>query len=239
MRAQIFFGLCFIIAAANAQAAESSSSAAETELRQVLRVLELPQQPNSHIEHPGWRDPEARTRLKQIVEKYPASEQSLTAQFWLGLITVEEGKPIVTNRAQRAEVMQVAIDHFSQVINKSPGSWQAKLAGIWKCVALYGARRWEEFRLETGNILASIPKYRDETNPEYLAILRANRMENSGIEPELRWMLIVAAACEDKTAEAIAVAEELQAKFPDWSKERRVAGTIERLKAGKKAFGCR
>jgi hypothetical protein len=239
MKTQISLILCFVLSAAGTQAGEPSTSSATAELQEALRILEQPKQPDSHIEHPGWRDPQAKVRLMQIVEKYPTSDESLTAQFWLGLITVEEGKPIVTNRTQQAEVMQLAIHHFNQVINKSPDSWQAKLAGVWKCVALYGARRWEEFRLETGKVLASIPKYRDETNPEYLAILRAHRMESSGIEPELRWMLIVAAACEEKTAEAIAVAEELQAKFPDWSTHRRVAGTIERLKAGKKAFGCR
>jgi hypothetical protein len=63
-------------------------------------------------------------------------------------------------------------------------------------------------------------------------------MSVADVEPEVRWMLVVGATCEGKPSEAITLAEDLQAKFPEWSARRKVAGTIDLLKAGKKAFAC-
>jgi hypothetical protein len=208
------------------------------DLVSAMEALQEPQHPDSHIEHPGWYKPEVRQKLRDIAEKYPNTEEATTAELWLAVAELEVGQTVI-DRAKRREGMLAVASAFARVIKASPRSWQAKAARIGKAAALFGAKLWDEFRVEAGEILTNTPEYKDESNIEYKAFLHAYKMSGPDVEPELRWMLIVAAACEDKRSEAIVVAEELQAKFPEWSAKRKLAGTIELLKSGEKAFGCR
>ncbi len=239
MRTIITMLVCvsFVNCAAKAAAENLAAQQRKAELAVALSELNTPQQESSYIEHPGWHKPEVREKLKNFATKYPNTEEAITAELWLATAELEAGQA-VSDRAKRSENMLTVASTFSRVIEASPQSWQAKAAHIGRVSALFGAKRWRDFRAETDDMLTRIAEYKGESNAAYLEFLRAHKMSGSDIEPESHWMLIVAATCEDKTSEAIALAESLQAKFPEWSTKRKLAGTIELLKLGKKPFGC-
>jgi hypothetical protein len=220
----------------NAIAQDRTAQQRIAELAAAIQELNAPQQPNSHIEHPGWHNPDVRAKLKAIIEKYPDTDEALTAQLWLAIAELEVGQ--AASRAKKIENMTAVAAAFAQVIKTSPDSWQAKVAHIGRSAALFGAKQWDDFRAEANNVLARITAFQTESDPGYLDFLRQHKTNNAEIEPELRWMMIVAAACEAKTTEAVNIAEALQSQFPEWSARRKVAGTIELLKSGKPAFGC-
>lgn len=208
------------------------------ELAAVLQVLNEPPPADSYQQHPGWYRAEIRERLKGFVEKYPNTEEAVTAQVWLALAELEVGQS-VADRSKRRENMAAVASSFARVIDASPRSWQAKAASIGRTAALLGAQQWELLRVQASQVLDNIGQYKDESHPEYLAFLQVYKTNSSDIEPEIRWMLLLAARCEGKTADAIAIAENLQAKFPEFSARRKIAGTIELLKSGKKSLaGC-
>ncbi len=240
MRIVIKTMLCvsLVCCEANAAAGDAAAEQRRSELTAVVRELNAPATPDSFRDHPGWYNAELRTRLKSLAEKYPNTEEAVTAEMWLATAELEVGQT-VADRSKRRENMAALAAAFSRVTDASPHSWQAKAAGIGKTAALLGAAQWDELRVQVAQVLDSIGEYKNESHPDYLAFLQAYKMNSSDIEPEIRWMQLLATRCEGKTAEAIAIAEDLQAKFPEFSARRKIAGTIELLKSGKKSTaGC-
>jgi hypothetical protein len=216
---------------------DSATEQRRSDLTAALRELNAQPPQDSYQEHPGWHKSEVREKLKGIVTKYPNSEEAITAELWLATVELETGQA-ASGRAKKGESMLSVASTFERVIKSSPHSWQAKAAHVGRASALFGAKRWDEFRAEAGDILTNTAEYRAESNTGYLEFLRAHKMSGADVEPEFRWMMIVAASCEEKASEAIALAEDLQSKFPEWSAKRKLGGTIELLKSGKKPFGC-
>jgi hypothetical protein len=224
--------------AAKATAGDLATEQRKSDLAAVLRELNEPQHPDSHIEHPGWCKPEVREKVRSIVEKHPNTEEALTAELWLATAELEEGQTVV-NRLKRREGLLAVASVFAHVIKSSPDSWQAKAARIGRTGALLAAREWNEVRNQAMEILADISSYNQESNKGYVEFWRTHRATVADAEPEVRRMLLVATTCSGKTTEAIALAEEMQTKFPEWSRKT-LPGIIEVLTSGNSPFGdCR
>jgi hypothetical protein len=99
----------------------------KNELVAALQALQEPQQRDSHIERPGWYKPEVREKLRNIIEKYSDTEESLTAELWLATAELEVGQTILDRPKRRADMIRVA-SAFERVIQAAPHSWQAKAA---------------------------------------------------------------------------------------------------------------
>lgn len=203
------------------------------ELNSTLSLLNRTPAPDSDIERPGWSDPEVRKNLQAVIDKYPNTEESLTAEFWLTTIRFEEAQS-----STDLKLMGELSSKFESITSKSPSSWQAKAARVRRSASLFEARQWGAFRAQVGEVLSNIKSYIQEPADGYKTFLQSHKLIASDLEPEFRFLLIVAATREQKVSEAIALGEELQTKFPDWGKRNGIAGVVELLKAGKNPFGA-
>jgi hypothetical protein len=215
----------------------SSLAGRADELNSILKSLEETDQSDFTYEQSVQYRRETQQRLQRLVDANPNTEEALTAKLWLGTLQSDQTYAL-TERAKKRAALRAVYSLFDEVDRTAPNAWQGKLARLLKCSTLAEAGDWDRFRVEAADILSRIPDYVNETNQHYTAYMKTQGMNLSKLEPELRYLLIVAAACEGKTEEALRIARELQQKFPEWSERERIRGTIELLEAGKPAFGC-
>jgi hypothetical protein len=130
------------------------------ELAAALVALQEPQHSDSHIEHPGWYNPQVRDQLREIVDKYPKTDEALTAELWLATAELEVAQGVADHSKKHENLLLVA-SAYSRVIEISPSAWQAKAARIGRAGALLAAQQWAEARDQVTEILADIPSYTD------------------------------------------------------------------------------
>lgn len=221
----------FLAIASFTLAQDGSTTSRRAEFDRVLTMLGEPQKRNSHIQNPGWSNPETRKGLLRIVQKSPGTDEALTAELWLAIIDGEAANSNPSEKDARDTRLTLS-RHLAQIRHTHPTSWQAKAARFERALLLYSAKEWSSFRDETSGILSNIESLATESSRDFVFYIQQRRLESNEIEPELRFLLVGAAAREGRLDEAITQAEELQEKFPDWSNRRKVAGEISLFKQG-------
>jgi hypothetical protein len=234
--------VCISLLIAHPLVAVDSSAARQKELAVILPALQktppAPSNPDEPCdENPGWYDPTNRQALKTFVTKYPDTEEAYLAEVWLifaqspteGSRDMSENKRLWTSRAQRLET----------IISKTTRPGTAKIAKIERASALHRAEDYGGFEKQMDEILGHIKEYEAEKDKQFLSFCTVTDTPLSEIEPTLRRMLIIEECHQHHLEKALALAEDLKRKFPQWSNRKGIDGNIHLLKLSKSPYPTR
>jgi hypothetical protein len=201
-------------------------------------VLKAVQKPGSHSEsdqqNPGYYNPANRQRLKDFIARHPSTEEALHAEVWLAFA---EG---VTERsqdpAQQRRVRERRAQRMKEIASNTADPATAKIASLLRVDELSLTQDWGECEKQLREIIAHAKQYEGETNNSFLSFCKLNRIQVLEIEPFYRRALIINECYQDHLEKALALAEELQQKFPEWRKRERFEGTMAQLKRGRSPY---
>ncbi len=208
---------------------------AEMPLASLLTELQRPGEKDSDIDRPGWRDPKVLQGLTRIATSSANAEETRTARTWLAAVEFEKIQAETERNAiqRKVETLNGKLD---QIIVGGRNSWQGKTARLMKSNALLFARRWDDCRAEIASILQDIETFKTEQNPNFIQFLAVQKKAPTDLEAEARFLLVIVSALENKYETAIKEAEELQSRYPIWSKKEKIDDVIEFLKKGTSPF---
>jgi len=193
----------------------------DSSLANILSALHRPGEKDSDIERPGWRDPSVIQGLSRIAETSTNADDVRTARTWLAAIEFEN----IQAETRRAEIRR-KVDSFTPkldvIIASARNSWQGKAARMMKSGALLFARRFEECRAEVAGILQEIEDFKAEQHTQFTQFLKNQKKTATDLDAEARFLLVIASALEKDWSAAVRQAEELQTRYPDWSKRQRI-----------------
>jgi hypothetical protein len=224
-----------LLAAAGCGSAADSTAARTKELASVLKPVQKPgSDSETNPQNPGYYDLANRERLRDFINKYPGTEEALHAEVWLAFaeaITERRLDPLAEKRLSERRAQRM-----KEIATKAADPATAKIATLLRAGDLSNASDWAECEKQLHEIVAHAKEYESETNKNFLSFCKLDRIPVSEIEPFYRIELIANACYEGRLDKALALAEELQQKFPEWSKRERFAGTIDQLKRGRSPY---
>jgi len=209
-------------------------SGRKDQLALVLKAVQKEDDSGESQENPGFYDPANRRALKDFIERYPKTDEALHAEVWLAFaegITERSPDPVKQqrNRAARAERMK-------QIAATTTNSATAKIAQLIRIGELFNVHDWAAFETEVRRAMSRIKEYESEKDDNFLCFCKLNRTPASELEPFYSWEIMVHECYLDHLNKALLLAEELQRRFPDWSKREGIGGNIELLKQGQSPY---
>lgn len=233
----LFICMCFAFNFIRLNGAETNAPQRKATLDGILKQLNRkPTEAEQWMgDRAAWYDTNAHKTLADFITQNPNTEEALTAELWLAW--VETAASQTADSPAHRSTMRGQAAAFKKIITQAPKSWQARLARIGRCTALLHARLWDEFHKAADETLASIGECMEEKNKDFNYFIETLGIPCSEMEPEFRDLLVTAACVEGKLDKALQYAEELQSKFPDWSKRNHIARDIEALKRGESPRG--
>jgi len=234
--------VCISLVIAHPLVAVDSNAARQKELAVILEALRktppAPSNPDEPCdENPGWYDPTNRQALKTFVTRYPDTEEAYLAETWLVFAQsftersrdMSEIKRLWTERARRLET----------IVSKTTRPGTAKIAEVERVSALHNAEDYGGFNKQMDEVLGHIKEYEAEKDKQFLSFCKVIETPPSEIEPTLRRMLIIEECHQHHLEKALALAEDLKQKFPQWSNRKGIDGNIHLLKLGKSPYPTR
>ena len=205
-----------------------------TRKKELAKILASVWHPGTETENPGYYDPANQEALRVFISKCPGTEEALHAEVWLAFaegITKKIDNPVEKKRAreQRAERMK-------EIAAKTANPATAKMALLVGVDQLGNARNWTEYEKQVTAILDNIKDYEAEADHSFLQFCKLNMIPHTELEPFYRRELIANDCYQDRLTDALAKAEELERKFPEWSKREGIAGVITQLRQGKSPY---
>jgi serpin B len=202
-------------------------------LRRILAALQeqpQPRDPDDYCDNPGWYDPANRQALRSFIAQHPETEDAYVAEVWLMFAQAAperirnpfERRRVALERARRLETIAA--------ITRRPGT--AKMAELEKAFQLELGEDHPGYRKQVDRILARLNEFQSEQDRQFSIFCRLREMPPPEIEPYLRRLLIVFACQEGNRKAALAEAEYLQDKFPQWSRRNGIGGDISLLRQG-------
>lgn len=211
----------------------------KAELAAALAPLQWQPPPPADMDHdtspnPGWYNPRNREALAKFVAKYPDTEEAYLAEVWLifAKADAERSRDISDLKRRRAEDGQA----LKRVIMKTATPGTAKIAKILRASVLLDADERAELKVQVDEILSTMHEYETETDEQFLRFVKLTERPASEFEPYLRRMRVISACHQGHLKEALVLAEELQAKYPAWSKRELIHSDISMLKLGKSPY---
>lgn len=195
------------------------------ELTKVLTALQKHHPPSTDPDEqddelPGWANPANREAVKEFILKYPETEEALLAEVWL---------IFAQGSFQRSrDAFESRAEELKKIISKTRRPVTAKIASLQRAFLLPADH--PEFEKQTDEILAHIKEYESEKDKQFLCYIQIESLSPSDVEPELRRGLIIAECHRHQLGKALALAEELKQKCPQWSKRHNIDGNIAMLK---------
>jgi len=197
-------------------------------------VLETMQKPGTQRANPGYYDPLARKTLKQFIEKHSGTEEALYAQVWLEFaeaVTQDSRDPVLRGNARklRAQRMQ-------SIAGMSTNRTTINAARLVRTSELFNLQDWENFKVQTDEILSHITDRSGQTNELYLKFMKSFEVLPQDVEPWLRSLLVVMECYQGRETEALQIAIELQREFPNWCNREGFDADVKMLRNGRSPF---
>ncbi|MCO5051158.1 MAG: hypothetical protein M9920_02500 [Verrucomicrobiae bacterium] len=185
-------------------------------------------------ENPGWYNLTNREALEGFVSKYPDTEEAYLAEVWLvfAKAATDRSWNISETKHRNAE----RADRLKEIIAKSERSGTAKIARIVRACLLLDIGDHAGLRVQVDEILANVRDYEVEKDKQFLRFTLVSETPLKEIEPYMRRMLIISECHQHNLDKALIMAEELQTKFPKWSKREGTDGNIYLLKHGRSPY---
>ncbi len=192
----------------------------KVELASALEALQWKPPPpadpdNDTSPNPGWYNRKNRQAVARFIAKYPDTEEAYLAEVWLTFAKAdaERNRDIAEWKRQRAEDGEA----LKRIVMKTASPTTAKIAKILRaCVLLDGDQT--------------------ETDEQFVQFAKVTETPRSEFEPYLRRMRVISECHQGHLKEALALAEELQAKYPAWSKLELIHSDIHVLKGGESPY---
>jgi hypothetical protein len=101
---------------------------------------------------------------------------------------------------------------------------------------LSNVQNWPESEKQINEIISEAKKYQEEADRDFVAFCKLNMIPLSSIEPFYRRALVINECHQDHLRRALSLTEELQQKFPEWSKRDGITEVIAHLRLGKSPY---
>lgn len=217
----------------------ADSKSRQAELAPLLKALQWKPPPPRNPDYdtspnPGWFNPKNRDALASFIEKYPNSEEAYLAEAWLIFAGGGAGRSpdIPEWKRQRATDAQA----LTRIITNATSQGTAKIAKLVKSAMLLDADMHEELKILVDDILSNIREYETEQDLQFKKFLEVTETPPSEIEPYLRQKRVISECHQGNLTGALVLAEELQAKYPDWSKRELIHSAIYSLKHSRSPY---
>lgn len=233
------FAIFVLLLSLNSGQSEDSLTLRKRELEPLLKALQWKAAPTKSPSlesagNPGWYNPKNRQAIAGFIGRYPGTEEAILAEVWLifAKADTDRSHDMSEIRRWRAEDAKA----LERIIKTTRRRGIAKLAKILRALELSAAQDYNQVKEQIGEILRDIKEYQSEKDSEYLRFFEVEGTPLVELEPYMRRCLLISECHQKHFAEALKVAEELQAKFPDWSKRESVQEDIEALKKGRSRY---
>jgi hypothetical protein len=234
----IYLAWLSIITVAVCSQASDIPSARRSELESILRVLhwkpDRSDPDKSSGENPGWYNPTNRESLRRFIAKYPDSEDAYMGQVWLTFAEAATDRSWSISETKRRNADRAT--HLKQIIATTMRTGTAKAARVIRACLLLDAEDHAGLSEQAREILTNIKDYESEKDEQFLRFSKVTETPPSEIEPYLRRMLIISECHQHHLEKALAMAQDLKMKFPEWSSREGTDGNIELLKSGKSPY---
>jgi DNA repair ATPase RecN len=208
-------------------------------LKNVLKAFLYEPPPTGENEEssevPGYTNPVHVQALRDFVARYPNTEESYEAETWLVFeksLNDLSRCPGPDNRWKYKRERAANADRLNAIADKANTAATKKLARIMSLADLMQAEKAEEFRRQVEGILGQLKEYESEIDEHFMWYIKFEGTKLSEIEPWLLHLMVINECHAHEFEKAIAVAEDLNQRFADWSKRERFDGQVEMLKAG-------
>ncbi len=211
----------------------------KVELASALEALQWKPPPpadpdNDTSPNPGWYNRKNRQAVARFIAKYPDTEEAYLAEVWLifAKADAERNRDIAEWKRQRAEDGEA----LKRIVMKTASPTTAKIAKILRACVLLDGDQHAELKIQVDEILSKIREYETETDEQFVQFAKVTETPRSEFEPYLRRMRVISECHQGHLKEALALAEELQAKYPAWSKLELIHSDIHVLKGGESPY---
>lgn len=213
-------------------------NAPSKELSAVLMALQWKPKPPDvdagSSENPGWYNPTNREALSQFIANHPDTEDAYLAEVWLifAKADIDRTWSMAETRRRRAADAEA----LKRIIARTTSPGTSKIARILRACELAAAEENTELQNQTNEILSGIKEYEFEKDPQFLRFLEVEGTPLREIEPYLRRALIISECHQHHLEKALLLAQDLQKRFPAWSKRELIHSDIYMLKQGKSPY---
>lgn len=234
---------CWLLISVPAQAADSPSQQTNLHLRalatnpppalrlkHIVELLKVAEDPVSHESRPYWSHKTVHTELEKLATTESSRPEGKSARLWLAVLNQYAAQTNGSATAKAAH--QPVLKQLKEVRSSSPESWQAKAVDLIIGFAELAGGNPREARTEFTNLLGRLPRILPEKDEQFLAYLKATDLRLQDAEPEAKLGIAMAFSFEGKKDEAVKTLQELNSRFPRWSKRNGVEGKIESLQRG-------
>jgi len=214
-------------------------AARKSELALLLKALQWQAPPPKDPDYdtrpnPGWYNPKNRQALASFVAKYPNTEEACLGGVWFlfAKLNTDASLDMSALRRRRAEDGEA----LRRIIIKTASPGTQKIAKIIRASALLDADQHAELKIEVDEILSKFREYETEIDEQFLRFAKVSGVSPMEFEPYLRRIRVISECHQGHLKEALVLAEELQAKYPAWSKRELVNNDIHMLKLGRSPY---
>lgn len=215
------------------------TSTRRKELRAALSALQWKPPPPADPDYdttgnPGWYSPKNREALARFISQYPDTEDAYLAEVWLIYAKADTDKSWSISETQRRRAQDA--EALKRIIAKTSRPGVAKIARILRACELAAAEDHAALATQAEEILSRIKEYESEKDPEFLRFAEVDGTPPGETEAYLRRSLIISECHQHHFEKALALAEDLQKRFPGWSKRQLIHSDIHMLKLGKSPY---